>query len=144
MNKSMTDAAPSAWTKGVAVTPTDQLLTWLDAQKRDGEALLIKVPVVVGKGFGPGFDISNSKIGELEVVLDDTALGVGVADKAMSFCRGKDSCAMWLEGYWKGKGAPGAFNPNDYEFKVTKIVEQIADLASANETFVETAGPNAN
>lgn len=143
MNGNKTPHEPGTFERAVNVTPADKLLAWLEVQTRNGEPRLIRLPVLLGAGMS-GFSTSNCKIGAssdaLTIVLNDAALGVGIADKARP-CKGKPQCAMWLEGYWQGKDSQG-----DYEFQVMTVHKIIdaADLAAASYAEVEAPGPNSN
>ena len=143
MTKSITPDEPGTFARGVSVTPPDQLLAWFESQKRDGQPRLMRIPVLLGSGV-TGFSTANCKIGAtpdaLTVFLDDSALGIGIADRARS-CKGQPVCAMWLEGYWQGKDDAG-----DYAFRVMKFHGLIAagDIAAANYAEVEAPSPRSN
>lgn len=135
-----TPDAGSSFDGGQPLTPADALVTWLDAQKRGDAPQLLKLPVVLAKG-PMGYGTANAKLGDapdaLTVFLDDTALGIGIADKARA-CKDKPSCAMLVEAYWVGKGMAG-----DLELRVMRIIE-IIDGAVPKVAQVEAPGPNSN
>src|SRR5688572_12206855 len=87
MNKTMGSGSGSqaAFVKGAALTPSNKLVEWMDSQKRGSDARLLRLVVVVPKHMGV-FDISKAKLGTsadaLEVYANDSALGVGLADRA--------------------------------------------------------------
>lgn len=132
----------ATFVRGAALTPKDKLVTWLDAQKRGTEPRLLKLPLVLAKR-GIGFDISKARLGgaadAVEVFADDTALGVGLADRAASECAGKPTCAFWVEAYWGSKLAPPG--PS---IRVMRIVSTIApdQLAAADHAEVEGESGN--
>lgn len=132
------DGGGSATTfeKATPVVPTEQLIAWLEGQKLDGKARLLRFPIVLTKGAAK-FDTSKARLGAdpaaLVVYANDSALGNGLADRAMSACKGQPTCAFWVEGYWRGKQDLG------YQVDVMKVQSTIApgDLAGANHVQVE-------
>ncbi|MCX5743475.1 MAG: hypothetical protein NT062_13360 [Proteobacteria bacterium] len=140
MNQNKTPQGANTFTRGAPVSPAAALQSWLDTQKHDGEPKLLRLPIVLAKG-AMGFGTANAKIGTgadvLTVFLDDSALGVGIADKVRA-CNQHPTCAMIVEGYWQGKGMGG-----DLEVKVMKAdVVELASLTAYAE--VESPGPNSN
>ncbi|MBA3542522.1 MAG: hypothetical protein H0T79_23100 [Deltaproteobacteria bacterium] len=139
----LTPATPGTFARGITVSSASTVLAWLESQTRGGEPRLVRIPVLLGTGMS-GFSNTNCKLGTapdaLTIVLDDAALGVGIADKARS-CKGQPQCAMWLEGYWQGKDELG-----DYAFRVMKIhsIIDAKDLPAANYVEVEAPGPSSN
>ena len=131
------DQGGGAFVRGTSVTPTDQLIAWFDQQKRNGEPRLTRVPLVLKKGQ-VGFSTRGARIGSLEVYANDAALGMGLADRARSKCKGADQCAFWVEGYWRGKAE------DSYQFDVTKVGEPIAVTELAAASFVEVEGESGN
>lgn len=125
--------------KGVALTPKDKLIEWLDGQKRNGEPRLIRVPLVVPEVNGM-YDISRARIGAgpdaVEVYANDAALGVGLADRASDACT-QGECGFLVEGYWRGKQGPG------YQLDVNKAQVLPADRLAA-ATFAEVEGESGN
>lgn len=125
--------------KGADLLPTDKLIAWLDGQKRGEEPRLIRVPLVVPFVDGM-FDVSKARLGAaegaLEVYANDTALGVGLADRAQQKC-GQEACAFLVEGYWRGQQA-GA-----YELEVNKA-ELLAKDLLGQATFAEVQGERGN
>jgi len=122
--------------KGPSLTPKEKLVEWMDSQKRGSEARLLRVPIVLPHG-DMGYDISKAKIGDLEVYANDSALGVGLADRAQQKCADGPSCAFLVEGYWRGKQMGGP------QFDVNKAEFLPADqLAAAN--FAEVEGESGN
>src|SRR5262249_32169920 len=86
----MTHDVEASFQRDVGLKPTDKLLAWLESQTRDGEPLLMRLPFVLAQGV-TGFGTSRATIGvspdALSVFLDDTALGIGIADRARK-CQG--------------------------------------------------------
>ena len=89
--------------KGAALTPAKELVAWFEAQQRDGQPRLTRVPIVLKRG-DVGFSSRGARIGgspdALEVFVSDAALGIGIADRARK-CTG-DTCPFLVEGYWRG------------------------------------------
>jgi len=140
ITQNKTPDAGSSFDGAQPLTPADKLLAWLDEQKRIDEPRLLKLPVVLAKG-AMGYGTANAKIGDapdaITVFLDDSALGMGIADRARS-CNGKPRCAMLVEAYWAGKGAAG-----DLELRVMRVIEIIeGDVPKIAQ--VEAPGPNSN
>jgi hypothetical protein len=134
------DDGGATFERGIAVTPTEPLLAWLDAQKRDGQPRLLRLPIVLAGGEFGGFDVSKARIGAdpaaLTVYANDAALGVGLADRATTACKDGASCGFWVEGYWRGSGDLG------YQVDVMRIHGVIDDLATAGRVEVEGEAGN--
>lgn len=126
------------FSQGAPITPADKLVEWLDGAKRDGQARLLRVPVVISRGQ-VGFDTSKVTIGANgpAVFLDDSSMGVGISDRAMQKCGDAQTCAFMVEGYWRGKQGQG------YQLDINKA-EPLAADALAAATFVEVEGESAN
>lgn len=131
-----TPVPPGRFVRGAAVTPADELRAWLDSQQRGGELRLVRLPVVLAH-HGPGFSTAGARIGggpaALTVFLDDSRLGIGLADRARMACKDADACALWVEGFWRGEQDGG------YTFEVRAVREPIAleELAAASHAEVE-------
>jgi len=127
--------------RGPSVAPGDKLIAWLDQQQRNGEPRLVRLPVILQKGQ-VGFSTRGARIGTsadaVEVYLMDAALGIGVENRARSQCKGAPQCAMWLEGYWRGK-QEGA-----YQFDVTRVVSAIEPGGLAAASYAEVEGESGN
>lgn len=134
MNKTPTPP-PGPFTRGPGITPADRLIAWLDEQVRDGEPRLVRLPLVLGRGQGPGFSLRGAHIGSaadaVEIRASDSALGIGLADRAATQCGQAPTCAMWVEGYWRGKEDGG------YRFDVVYVRDPIAPEAMGSADFVE-------
>jgi hypothetical protein len=126
----------ASFVKGVALKPSDKLVAWMDQQKRGKEARLLRLVVVVPTVNG-SFNIGKAKIGDLEVYANDSALGVGLADRADTECAGAASCAFHVEGYWRGKQLGGL------QFDVMKAEYLPADQVGS-KGFAEVEGESGN
>lgn len=121
----MTQPDPAA-TPSQALTPTAELLAWLDHNggARDiGGPPRLKLPVEVTMD-ADRLGIVGATLGEVAVKLDDTALGIALADRVRQKCpAGSTTCKVWLEGTWRGHDAAGG------QIQVTKF----AGLIGAND-----------
>lgn len=135
------EAGSGSFVKGPSVTPGDQLIAWLEQQVFDGEPRLVRLPLVLKKD-GYMFSTRGARIGAaegaVEVYANDAALGIGLADRARSQCKNADSCAMWIEGYWRGK------QDGDYTVDVMTVVGPIAADELAAASFAEVQGESGN
>jgi hypothetical protein len=132
MNKTSERGSNPVFEKGTSLSPKDKLVEWLDKAKLDGKPRLLRAPIVIGRGQ-VGFDISKAKLGELEISIDDTALGVGLGDRADQKCGDAQTCAFLVQGYWRGGN----------QLAVNKA-EPLAADAFAAATFVEVEGESGN
>ena len=96
--------------RGFAVSPASALLGWLDREAR-GENRLLRLPLVLRRGDS-GFSLRGARIGggsdAIEVYANDSALGIGLADRAAKRCKDQPTCAFSVAAYWQGK-RDGAF-----------------------------------
>ena len=111
-----------------------ELLEWLDKQIAGGK--LVRLPVILEQGT-VGFSLHGARIGTasdaLEIHVDDSALGVSLSDRARSACQKNKTCALWLEGYWRGTKADGL------HFDVVHVDRPIAADALGAASYVEVA-----
>jgi hypothetical protein len=137
----MTPDSPGSFVRGAALVPADQLIAWLDSQKRGDEPRLLRLPVVLARR-GPRFSTVGARVGggsdALAVVLDDSKLGIGLADRARTACKDAATCALWVEGYWRGE-SDGA-----YTFEVVAVRDPIAPDQLASASHAEVQGESGN
>ena len=97
------DTTVRSFVRGPSTSPAGALEAWLDQQPGDGEPPRLRLPVVL-QPAQVGFSLRDARIGNgadaLVVRLDDTALGIGLADHARRHCQGQTRCALWIEGHW--------------------------------------------
>lgn len=116
MNKPTT-SAPRLSVVAQALTPKTEALTWLSEAQAAGTQFRVPVEIAVsplgvsGGSLGFGSD-------RIEVSLDDSALGIGLSDRARDWCGDSETCAMWLWATWKDGTlvvfrAEGAIAPAD-------------------------------
>jgi hypothetical protein len=139
MNKT-TNKGSGAFARGAALTPQNKLVAWLDAQKLDGKPRLLRLPIVLSRGQ-LGFDISKAKVGAaadaLEIYVNDSMMGVGLADRAEDKCGDAATCAFHVEGYWRGKQVGGL------QLDINKA-EPLTPEALAAATHAEVEGESGN
>jgi hypothetical protein len=124
------------WVKGPAVTSPD-LVAWFEDQKRNGEPRMTRVPIVLSRGDA-GFSTRGVKIGAIEVHVTDSALGQGIAMRAMK-CKDA-TCPFIVEGFWRGKEADGGYH---YEIRNAPKQPATADELAAF-THAEVEGESGN
>jgi hypothetical protein len=133
------DPNPTAagFARGVALVPAADLVRWLAEQKRDiGKPVKLRLPVTLIFKDTNQLGIANATIGSAadapSVKLDDSALGVGIMDRIHGKCPGATTCAVWLEGNWRGivdgKG----------QFFVTKVGPMIEAGAAPDHAEIES------
>lgn len=86
---------------GAALAPPAKLLAWLEATR--GRRL--RLPVVLARG-PVGFLLNEARLGAaadaLKIRCDDSALGVGLAERARYAAGEARTVALRLEGLWRG------------------------------------------
>ncbi|MEW5741944.1 MAG: hypothetical protein AB1938_23720 [Myxococcota bacterium] len=80
--------------RGPALAPPDALVSWLNQQGRR----LVRLPVII-LVEQPG-RVRNARLGDVAIALDDSALGISLADHVRRSCPGAPTCHVWLEGLW--------------------------------------------
>lgn len=116
---------------GSALRPAEGLRAWLAANA--GRRL--RLPVVLGRGH-VGFLLRGARIGgeadALTIRCDDCALGIGLADRARQAAGDAATCALWLEGFWRG-------GEDDPFLAVVKVGDRIEadELAAAGAEIEE-------
>ena len=136
IKKPNADDTRRKFARGPAVTPGDKLVAWFERQIKDNEKSYFRVPLVLKQGQ-VGFSLRGARIGAaadaIEVYANDSALGIGLDNRARTQCQDRPTCAFWVEGRL-AKEADGAFR-----LDVMRFVSPIepAVLASANYVEVE-------
>ena len=100
MNKIDTPPLPSSTVAKQPLVPTAQALTWL--AKAQADKVEFRAPVEVrvsalgveGGSLGFGSD-------RIPIKLDDSRLGMGLADRTRALCGQAPTCAMWVWGNWQ-------------------------------------------
>ncbi|MGV3624593.1 MAG: hypothetical protein ACO1OB_27485 [Archangium sp.] len=91
----MVPYAEKAKEKGPPVEPVDALKAWLEAS---GDRV-VRVPLTVTKT--PPSDV-DARIGSMPVEVDDSALGISLAERVRMACAEEKTCTVWVEGRWRG------------------------------------------
>ncbi len=98
-----------SYAPGPELTPTDALRGWLDEQGAKDPAPMLRLPVVVELAQGAALGVTRAWIGVLPeppegallIKVDDTTMGVGLADRLDGLCAPEaKTCALWLDGMW--------------------------------------------
>lgn len=110
-----------------ALSPKADALKWLSAAQAAGTSfrvpLDLEVSVLGISGGSLGF--GNDRI---TVELDDSALGIGLGDRARDWCGDAPTCAMWVWARW-----------NDGMLIVSKAEGPIAEADRATATHIHVA-----
>jgi hypothetical protein len=80
---------------GPPVGDDDALANWLAAH--DGDRRQLRLPVSMDN---LGIAVANFVVGHIAIHVDDTALGVSLADRVRAKSEGQARLQLWLEGYW--------------------------------------------
>ncbi|MBL8901330.1 MAG: hypothetical protein JNM84_27130 [Planctomycetes bacterium] len=109
----MTAEVEKSFEPGVAIADRTELLAWLATHAREGgSGATLKLPIALELRDG-GAHLGDAHLGleggdqRLTVLLDDSALGVALVDRARHHMRSDGTCALWLEGVWLGATQSG-------------------------------------
>lgn len=121
---------------GPATDDADALLRWLGAQLDDeGRPATVRIPVRVALGEAGGASRGAhvvTRAGDgLELQLQDSALGISLADRTRQAFPGAAGGALWLEGQWRGD-----------HFFVTRVLRPV-DVTPDAALYAERAVPGA-
>jgi hypothetical protein len=114
--KNKTPYAPPTYVRGPAIANSSELVAWLATQARR-----VRLPVVIDPRSP-----MQGYVGPVAVELDDTALGISLADRLRSIPPTFDGtrCALWLEGRWtRSQGS--------YVLAIVNVGERIESIATA-------------
>jgi hypothetical protein len=95
------DPAPTLTVVAQPLQPATEALAWLQQAQAQGLSFRVPLDVEVSPlGVGSGhLGFADDRIA---VTIDDTALGIGLADRAQTWCgAAATSCAMWVWGQWQ-------------------------------------------
>ena len=126
---------PRRFERGPSTIPSAGLLSWLEGESRRSIPRLIRLPLILNRGAA-GFSLRGARIGPaadaIEVYANDSALGVGLDDRARRSGEEKTSCAFWVDAYWRGEqGEPG------FRIDVVNVVSLIDEAALGAANYVE-------
>jgi len=134
MKTKNSDQPLKKFVRGPSLQPRSELFAWLEGYILGRGGREIRVPLVLAQGQ-VGFSLRGDRIGAaadaIEVYANDSALGIGLADRALTHCKGREPCAFWVEGRL-AKEADGAFR-----LDVMRFVSPIKPDALASANFVE-------
>jgi hypothetical protein len=120
--------------RGPSVKPSFVLKAWFENQMFVRDARQVRVPLVLQRGT-VGFSLRGARIGAaldaLEVYANDSALGIGLDDRARTHCKASATCAFWAEGRM-GREVDGSLR-----FDVLRVASPIEPPALAAADFVE-------
>jgi hypothetical protein len=114
-------STPTTMEMKAFVEPAYQLAMTIDDQEALLKALkrasdkkqLVKIPVLIQRSndvlrgwsaayIGP----STEALKPIDIRLDDTALGLSLADRIFQYCPTGEWCKLWLVGYWMDRMVP--------------------------------------
>ena len=134
MKKTTTKNTARKFVRGPSVTPNDKLVAWFERQILEGGARQFRVPLVLRQGQ-VGFSLRGARIGAaadaIEVYANDSALGIGLADRAATHCKGRRTCAFWVEGSLVREAT------GEFRFDVIRVSSSIEPDAIASANYVE-------
>ena len=84
-----------AKTVGPKLHEKEALETWL----ANAHEAVLRLPVTIERG-GYGQRV-GAKLGEREVGIDDSALGLSLTDRLRSASPSENPCRVWVEGRWR-------------------------------------------
>lgn len=127
------------FSEGPAVSPASALLAWLEGE---GAGRTVRVPVVVVPsplGLASGYIAASVEVPESEglaVRLDDSTLGVSLADRLRDDCAYDVPCAIWVEGVWGSPlgmpdfGGPLSMGPKRHPLTVRDYAGKVEGAAA--------------
>lgn len=128
MNKHPTRS--SLFVHGPRITPGGTLEPWLLATAAETPPRLVQLPItIVGGDAQSGFLGRAPSPEVISVRLDDSALGVSLAERVRASCHDAASCTLWLEGYWQARDAGAR------AFKVTSVVGALTAEEQEEDLF---------
>jgi hypothetical protein len=134
--RQLTPPEPLFFVGGPKVAATADLERWLlqqtDEQQRPA---VVRLPFVVTGAEG-SIGATKAEAG-LTVRLDDSALGISLADRVRSACPGAERCAVWLEGNF---GVPAG---GERRFRLTRVGNALTKEERAAELFGQVSVPGA-
>lgn len=144
MTQTMKPGAPkstASWVTGPALSsPAKDVIAWFEAQKRNGEPRMTRIPIVLKRGQ-VGFDNHGVKIGTgsdpVVVFVSDAALGMGIAMRANKCTEA--TCPFIVEGFWRGKDG------DEYHYEIRNASRNpITPEELAAFTHAEVEGESGN
>ncbi len=162
MKSKTSDQSSRKFVRGPALQPKTEFISWLEGHILNGGRRQIRVPLILKQGK-VGFALQGARIGSaadaIEVYADDSALGIGLANRALTHCKGRKICALWVEGRltWEDGGsfrldvikfnsaiAPETLAAADYIEVEEKVERTIPELADPVQGFPMPKGARRN
>lgn len=98
----MTPEPKRTFADGPSLSEQEALRSWLAKQvDEQGKPKRVRLPVLVKRGSQPGGVEKKGFVGDekgLALELDDSALGVSLADRYRQYCKEADACVLLLDG----------------------------------------------
>ncbi len=134
MKSKTSDMPAKKFVRGPSVQPVDHLVAWFDHHRRSFSVRMLRVPLVLKRGK-VGFSLRGARIGSasdaVELYVNDSALGIGLDDRALTHCKGRPTCAFWVEGK-VARDEDGKFR-----FDVMRVSSPIKPDALASANYIE-------
>ena len=128
------DEARRNFVRGPSITPAAKLGAWFESCLQANPKSYFRVPLVMKQGQ-VGFSLRGARIGAaadaMEVYANDSALGIGLANRARTHCKERPTCAFWVE------GRMGREESGEFRLDVMKFVAPIGPDALASANYVE-------
>ncbi len=102
MKHNMQPAPKVEFVPGPLLQPAAPLMAWLKVQGELKPPRLVRLPVLLE--LSP-LGITRAQVGDTSIAVSDSALGVGLWDRAHHACGKVSSCTLWLIGYWRSSTA---------------------------------------
>lgn len=118
-----------AFVHGPSTASAPALARWL-SQQHDTVRLPVLVSLGVARSTVAGGQVLTGSSEPFPVALEDSALGISLADRARTACAGADQCALWLEGGWRPAG-----------LFVTRVVRPLSPEERARPLFAQLEVP---
>lgn len=120
---------------GPEIVGDPRLAAWLASCRDELGPSLLRLPFHIAPEL-PGerrrASLAANTAGVFDVALDDSSLGIGLADRVRSTHAGPGPCAAWLDGNWDGSQAPP-------RFRVTRWVSTLSAAELRRKLYVRIA-----
>lgn len=120
--------APS-FARGAAITPSADLLAWLDQQGARQVRLPMTLTLSATGAVAPAAIGVNGEADPIAVELSDLGMGLSLKDRLRKVCKPGGTCTVWLVGKWS----------SGQRLEVKKLDGEIAAGQAAGATHAEVA-----
>jgi hypothetical protein len=115
---------------GPRIAPDGALQTWLRTIGAESPPRLVQLVFTITSADARVGVLGTARSPQaVSVPLDDSALGIALAERVRAACPDATSCAVWLEGYWQGRVL------DDGSFKVTRVVAALTAEERGQDLF---------